>query len=303
MSALSSIKPNTCLPRAVIFGAGKAGESALANLRSSYNIIAFVDNDIKKQGLTLNGLPICSVKDIEHDDAMIFIASEFFEQIKSQLMDSSSIAESQVKAVPARYLKAMSFGDGNNVKELEILKAICNCLELSGVNYHVDAGSLLGLYRDGRLISWDDDLDIAINASDLEITVRILPNIIQRLAIVTDTKWHATEHFTTVAFGNIQEGEVRSFKLNAVNAGGMPSTDLFIKYVDQNYSDYCLASRGVRMPARFMNDTKLFQAAGHNWRVPTETEAYLACHYGKNWRTPNPNWSLQDLDNTKIFDV
>jgi hypothetical protein len=41
---------------------------------------------------------------------------------------------------------------------------ICNDL---GLPYWIDSGTLLGLYRDGSLISWDDDIDIGMWQQDL----------------------------------------------------------------------------------------------------------------------------------------
>jgi len=243
------------------------------------------------------------VKDIEHDNSTIFIASEFFEQIKSQLLASSSIAYERVKAVPVRLLKSMALENDIDAIGLTILNTIRNSLEATSVNYHLDAGTLLGLFRDGALIPWDDDLDIAVNAADLEQVIELMPSILERLQAATQEKWQATTHKSNHAFGNVNKGAIRSFKLHAVNGKNVPSLDLFVKYVKNDHSDYCLASRGIRMPARFMLSTWELEIAGQTWRVPKDTEGYLAIHYGKNWQVPNPDWCLQDLDNAKVFDV
>ena len=130
-----------------------------------------------------------------------------------------------------------------------------------------------------------------------------MSQLLDALEEQTASQWFATIHVSEHSFGNVPKGSPRSFKLHTQNGVKIPAIDIFIKYLDERYSDYCLASRGIRMPAKFMNNTKLLDLAGQPWRVPVDTSEYLACHYGESWQTPNPNWSLQDLDNTKIFEV
>lgn len=303
MSALNKANDNLSLQRAVIFGAGKAGESAFENLRENYDIVSFIDNDVEKQGTTLLGLPIHSVTDVQNDGSVILIASEFFEQIRSQLLLSSSIAPDRIQGIPARLLKPMAFENDKDSLGVSILKSICSCFETSGVNYHVDAGTLLGLYRDGQLIPWDDDLDIAINAEHLENIDALIPSVLEQLESLTSLPWEASKHISSHTFGNVPNGAVRSYKLFSTASRNIPSIDFFIKYVKHEFSDYCLASRGIRMPAHCSRNTKLFQVGENYWRVPSATEVYLACHYGESWHLPNPDWSLQDLDNTEVFGV
>ncbi|WP_049939498.1 LicD family protein [Natronomonas pharaonis] len=45
---------------------------------------------------------------------------------------------------------------------------ICAELETNKVAYWVDLGNLLGLVREGHLISWDDDIDLGVWSTDVE---------------------------------------------------------------------------------------------------------------------------------------
>ena len=45
----------------------------------------------------------------------------------------------------------------------EQLAAAVGLLDKLGIRYHLIAGSMLGLARNGGLIPWDDDVDLAIH--------------------------------------------------------------------------------------------------------------------------------------------
>ena len=49
---------------------------------------------------------------------------------------------------------------------LELLALVLTALEQAGVNYVLDAGTLLGSYRHHCLIPWDDDFDLLIDERD-----------------------------------------------------------------------------------------------------------------------------------------
>lgn len=51
-------------------------------------------------------------------------------------------------------------------KLLDLLKRLVNCLAILGIEYWLDGGSLLGLYRHGGIIPWDEDIDIGILLKD-----------------------------------------------------------------------------------------------------------------------------------------
>lgn len=51
-------------------------------------------------------------------------------------------------------------------KLLDLLKRLVNCLDKLGIEYWLDGGSLLGLYRHGGMIPWDEDIDIGIQLCD-----------------------------------------------------------------------------------------------------------------------------------------
>lgn len=75
----------------VLFGAGKDGKYMADFLRKRKGKIRyFIDNDLKKQGTTIDGIHVKSVSDLTYDKdkAVILITSERYKnQIKSMLLD------------------------------------------------------------------------------------------------------------------------------------------------------------------------------------------------------------------------
>ncbi|WP_412972744.1 LicD family protein [Glaciecola sp. MF2-115] len=286
---------------AVIFGAGEAGCAAYELLQGQFHIRAFVDNDAAKHGSELQGIQIIGPEDIRSIGVdKILIASEYSEQIEAQL--KSMGLEQDIEVLSSRYLKAIDFSAPEvREKAIQALLALCAILNKTNIRYYVDAGTLLGIVRDGDLIPWDDDLDIALHADDLAELAVQLPDVLEAMQEAIGVQYSVNTHMNNTAFGAVAEGAVRSLKLLPVDlSSGMPMIDVFVKYIDGDNMDYCLASRGIRMPAIHFSshDELLFRQ--QIIKLPYDHKAYLQTHYG-DWQTPKPDWSLSELDNSTLF--
>lgn len=290
---------------AIIFGAGEAGIAAANKLSAKYDIVAFCDNDKGKVGKQLMSSPIISPEQlVDHQDATIFIASEFAEQIMSQLKKNTSLDSTKIEVVPASYLRPLSFGQDLSTRQMaeSILQLIAKTLNQAQVKYYVDAGTLLGIIRDGELIPWDDDLDFAVDSSHCHLVKDSLQSLLPELESLTSTRWQLLELKNSRDFGAVRVGEVRSYKLKAQdNTKVLPLIDFFVKYVDGKWMDYTLASRGIRMPSYHINKSVMHDYKGAQIAIPNDVTAYLQRHYG-DWQTPNQEWNLSDLNNATLFD-
>lgn len=287
-----------------IFGAGTAGKHALKNLAEDFTVKGFIDNAIEKQGTQWQGLPVYSPEILAKvPECKVYIASEFFEQIQRQLCIELDLAPSVFQPLPARLLAGERFEHNLEHADtaLNLLSACCQFLQKLNVMHHVDAGTLLGLFRDKSLIPWDDDLDIAFNSADIGCVIEKVHYLTEQLDDISNESWQIQTHYSQHAFGNVPKGAVRSLKLVCTTNACLPAIDFFVKYVNEEFSDYCLASRGIRMPAAYSSQTKTYTCVNREWQIPHRTEEYLAHHYG-DWQTPNPNWSLQELKNTEVFE-
>jgi len=153
-------------PNIIVFGASKAGENYLKN-QDSYHILAIADNDTMKQGKDLFGITIISPDQInQYSYDYIIIASMFIEGITKQLVEDLAVAKDKIIYVPKRLLKIEdreTFGDMETKKLAHYyLKLLSQFFIENNYKYYLNFGTLLGIVRGGDLISWDDDIDLAV---------------------------------------------------------------------------------------------------------------------------------------------
>lgn len=60
------------------------------------------------------------------------------------------------------------------------LKEIKKVLDKHGIRYWLDTGTLLGAVRDGKIIEWDDDIDLGTMEDNWEKIIPIIPELEER---------------------------------------------------------------------------------------------------------------------------
>jgi len=298
---------NNRIIKAVIFGAGQAGEAAFHAISTTeLQVIAFFDNDKEKAGSMLFDIPVLYASDLTtFSFDFVYIASEYFEQIKQQLVEELAIESSKIKLLSASAIKHVALGQDQETTELaeSILLLICDVLSYKNIPYYVDAGTLLGIIRDQQLIPWDDDIDIAISSTDHDLCYQAILTTLPELRVLTGVDYQLQKLYSTHEFGAVKIGDLRSFKLAPVNLNEKkPLLDVFIKYKSTEVMDYVIASRGFRMPVEHIDSLELHSFRGQKISIPGKVELYLERHYG-DWRTPVKEWNLGMLKNTTVFGV
>jgi hypothetical protein len=287
---------------AVIFGASLSGRSALSAISEQYDVLAFVDNDSKKHGASIQNIPIISPLEIAVlKPDKILIASEFFEQIEEQL--KQLVPNIMVDVLPARLIKPIQLENSHRQGQtaVDLLLMLSDNLKLHDVPHYIDAGTLLGVYRDNALIPWDDDLDFSVNADHLTHTIKVLEQQLPKMLEITGVTWTLHQYINQQTYGAVPIGAIRALKLLPDDDSGVfPGIDFFVKYIQGEHMDYCLASRGFRMPSNHFSHMQNHTFAGGEVYLPNAVEAYLEGHYG-DWQTPQENWSLNDIKSSTVF--
>jgi phosphorylcholine metabolism protein LicD len=174
-------------------------------------------------------------------------------------------------------------------------------LKSHDVPHYIDAGTLLGVYRDSALIPWDDDLDFSVNANHLTHTINILEQQLQKIFEITGVTWTLHQYINQKTYGAVPIGAIRALKLLPNDSREtLPGIDFFVKYIQGLYMNNCLASRGFRMPAKHINNIQRHTFAGGVVYLPNSVEAYLEGHYG-DWQTPQKEWSLSHVKSSTVF--
>lgn len=304
----SSLRTLAVQTKILVFGTGLAGQRAYEYYQHQTDIehIGWLDNDPKKQGKTFLNLPIFSPSSLQRlTFDRVMIASSFHKEIRKQLLDSLNLDESLVQNIPAHVLKGT--GDLSNPSRFDCAKklmlALCQILDQHGIPYYVDHGTLLGLYRDGNLLPWDNDIDIAVDAEHLPALQATLWSELPEM-VITDCKsnqWTMTPALNFVKMKNSNEYRKRIIKV--FNFGEDPvsqslNADIIIKYKDEDTRYWLVGSTVLSAPDDYTKDTIPYNFEGVPLKIPKFTDEYLTVLYN-DWKTPVKGWDHSMYSNIK----
>lgn len=282
-------------PKIVIFGAGKGGERFLQRCGHLYDPIAFSDNDTEKVGTQVRQLevvrPDC-LRDLPFDQ--IIIASMYGNEIRDQLIGMLGVDSERIAFAPKSAMIAhKSFRPFEDAATrdfaLEVLEWVDDRLNLADIPFLLDHGTLLGAYRDGGIIPWDDDLDLSVERTDHARLIDWIRQHGRCLPRADQLDWSAK-----LAMNNLT-GEVLGLVLCFTDDNACRfkpfGTAFWFMHRENGQVRQCINVA----PARFFSGHDQLVLNGRIYRIPRDVENYLAHHYG-DWRTP-----VQDMRHEEIL--
>lgn len=184
-----------------------------------------------------------------------------------------------------RYVLSDRIDDVQN-NGMNIIMEITHCLENCNVDFFVDNGTLLGIVRNNKLISWDYDVDFGIfitesfSWDDLETQMNKIgftkDHQFRYKSIVTEQTYKRGEMYIDF-FGHINDETTTSFYCFYKKEGMLYSMDNELSVMELK----TVKITGT-VKKELDNDDYVY--------IPIESEEYLAGIYGETWRIPNPNW-------------
>lgn len=168
-----------------------------------------------------------------------------------------------------------------------MLKRVCGVLDEHGVHYSLDAGTLLGIVRENRLLPWDNDMDLMcprVEWPKLEGLLDQLRRLGYRVRVINHVKDDPPMLKTEARIIKIYARRFWLFR-------GI-GLDIFIKTkVEDRYMWAEGITRYARksVPAHFHDELDTVEFDGQNYPIPADVDGYLTQRYG-DWRTPNKNW-------------
>jgi hypothetical protein len=153
----------------------------------------------------------------------------------------------------------------------KLLKAFHAACKLNGVVYWADSGTLLGAQRDGGMIKHDDDVDVCLFRSGLEVLRKYLPE-------------HFTISMDTFVFKMYRKNKRDVWiDLFIVEEFTLPEGELIIRYADPRHRDiwpsfYFVVSEMFPLKEVPFDDARVM--------VPRSPVPYLERAYGPDWRVP-----------------
>ena len=171
---------------------------------------------------------------------------------------------------------------------LNMLNEVGEVLDRCGVTFALDGGTALGVVREGRLLPWDSDVDLAVDHGQALQIRRATRQLFLRGYRVRIRKV-----FTPI--GPYQPGDMRVVKIWKRRFGffkGDEVVELFVRKVQKDQAFWLLGKDNMTlnaMPAQFHQALTPVEFNGRPFNVPAATDEFLTYRYG-DWRTPVKEW-------------
>lgn len=140
--------------------------------------------------------------------------------------------------------------------------------------FFVDAGTLIGIYRDGRLLKRDMDVDMGIVVKDQSDVLKIREFLINN-GFVLKIK------FSVPGVGFIQD----AFDYDGIRVD-------MCYFLESDKTTYCYVlyedNKIIRMTFSKISSIRCYSFGEQEVRIPSDSDKYLEERYGKNWRVPDP---------------
>ena len=169
----------------------------------------------------------------------------------------------------------------NHYRMKKMLLFTIDQLQKNNIPFWFDAGTLLGIYRDGDLIPWDYDADIGIPAEYAckvaELRYKFFPRYIIRKRPINNR----------LVTGDTRVVKVKAVweKLQQVNF----HIDLFCVY--KVHDKYRWVDSGVlkQVDSKYFDTQEYIEWEGRKIPIPAHTAEYLSLRYG-DWRVPSKSY-------------
>lgn len=181
------------------------------------------------------------------------------------------------------------------LKAKRMLRDVADILDAAGIGYILEAGTLLGIVRENRLLPWDNDVDITITDA---YENRLLRN--RWRFWLKGYRFYVRRYKRDT--GPFRKGQVRIIRIQTrrlMFIKDLSLLDIFIKRLigDEYYWTVDVIKPVLKAtPRHFYDETTVLEFEGKKYSVPKNAEDYLAYHYGKNWRIPVKKWNFRTDD-------
>lgn len=182
-------------------------------------------------------------------------------------------------------------------KALKMLKDVSEVLERHGVEYILDCGTLLGIVRENRLLPWDNDVDLAVDSSQIPKLKKCMLALWLKGYRVRFAR--TTKESSIISINAPRILRVRNRK--RLIHRGENLIDIFIKYDGGDGYHYLKVGENSRnsieqkFPSKFLFERSSIDFNGKAYPVPKDYAEYLTYRYG-DWKVPVKDWDFVSQD-------
>lgn len=194
----------------------------------------------------------------------------------------------------------------NKLRAIKILKETVDLLDKHKIIYHLEGGTLLGFVRDNDILPWDYDVDISINADEVEKFL-LLSSQFKKIGYKIRKKGFG------MSMPPLKKGEYRIFKVKPLGMSILKeiipwfkkyyiNLDVFVKYQDESYTYWQAKEKVMRVDKKHYESYETISCLDKIFKVPNHYRDYLTEKYG-DWSTPIKEWDCGEDEKTIIVDV
>lgn len=178
---------------------------------------------------------------------------------------------------------------------MELLTHFKSCLNKRNVDFWLSSGTLLGAYREHKLLGHDLDLDVAMFIEDKD----------KAAAALIDGGFRLEHEFGIVGEEGIKE---QSFSYRNVKIDIFYTEKIGNNFVNHAFFKDKVSSKNddfnvieVHYP---VTDFVEYDFCGNKFLIPAKTVEWLTCNYGENFMVPNKNWDYHtDIPAAKYWPI
>jgi phosphorylcholine metabolism protein LicD len=183
--------------------------------------------------------------------------------------------------------------EGKNLVQAEnLLSEVTSIFESCNITYWLEGGTLLGLRREGRLLPWDNDLDISIHESEFN-KLSLLQNTLKKNGYRVRTRVFEKDS-EVFKKGDLRMIKIRTKRFFGILKGNV-CLDVFIKYTKNEKTYWEIANKVKNVPFKYYETFKTLDFKGKPYAIPNLTDEYLTYRYG-DWQTPVKDWDTAKDD-------
>jgi len=195
----------------------------------------------------------------------------------------------------------VSFDSKSEQQAVKFMYKNITVMNLAGIKFWVEGGTLLGALRDQKLIPWDHDLDFGMRFE----TNKHMKHLIRKLR----RHFYVSVKSFPQTKGLWQLGDYRVLKIYPRRLFFLREKlclDLFIYYEgklpdsDEMVYKYVVWNRNAYHRKEFLDTQESLSFYGKEIPVPANPEKFIEVKYGENWRTPVKDWNVA-LDDGSIY--
>lgn len=164
---------------------------------------------------------------------------------------------------------------------LETMRRGCNLLDKAQIHHWISSGNLLGIYRDGKLIPHDTDIDVNISMDWDTLETNILCK-----QIFTAFTNNGFEPARTVIWNNHFFQLCFKDQINEV----LFDMYFFYKGIVPRHTVNINPEGIMKKPLKFVNKLDHLVYKGVEYPIPNHIEDFLTWRFG-NWKTPTKSKS------------